>query len=225
MTDTDTELASQRVKLKKNGDLVQENEGVERVVAHYDKESGHLEFATREDSVKLYQQVTAKIGSVNKGTQPSGNIIRSIGLIGEAKPSPSKVKRPKLGADGDAAYEQVKWYVDNDLPQAIIRYGIYTDAEGKPIRRHARMVMEETTDTRATVEDDDLPWVKKEKKSREKGPVAREVRIIEDKKAIIARRATNMGPEGEAPLTFTPAQVVGGFDVEDFDPADVAAED
>lgn len=209
------ELATVVVKFRKNGDLTIDEDGTKVIVAHYDRESGHLEFETKEHSVKLYQQITARIGTVQNGTQPSGLVIRSYGVKGEARSDTANVpKRPKLGPLGDTAEAVVEWYLKYDMPQAIIRYGIYTDARGNPIRKDCRRILEKTTDIRADVEDDDLPWVKTGSRTQEKTPVFREKEMIEVKGALVARRAT--------PLTFTPSEVVGGFQPED-DFADAAA--
>ena len=96
------------------------------------------------------------------------------------------------------------------MPQAIIRYGIMTDSKGEPVRKNARRVVQEMVDGRDT-EDEDTPKIKEGAKSWSKAPVRQEHRIIEGRNAIIARRGTNEGPDGEAPLTFTPNEVIGKF--------------
>ena len=201
------DIAALAVRMKANGDLIQRIDGTEVVVAHYDRGTGHLEFASREHSVKLYNQVTAKIGTVSKGTQPSGLTIKSIGIKGEDSPKPmSKLPaRPRLGPLGDSAEEIVQWYLDNNLTEAIVRYGIYTDANGKPIKKPVRRVIENSVDGR-NEGDDPVPTPRKGQ-SHEGGPVKREREVIELKSAIIARRATA--------LTFVPQEVVGGFEIED----------
>lgn len=206
----ETELVEAQVRLRKNGDLFQRADGHDTVVAHYDKTSGHLEFASEELSRKLYQQVTARLGTVNNGTEPSNNVIRTIGIKGQTKPDLKKLpKRPKIGPAGDTAEEFVQWMLDNDMTQAIIRYGIYTDASGQPVRKNVRRVMETTTDRRDDT-DDQLPEIKDGgggKRSYTKGPIFREREVTDLKNQIIARRAT--------PLTFTPNEVVGGYQPED----------
>lgn len=215
------ELATITVKLKKTGDLTIDDEGAPVVIGHYNRLSGHLEYTTREYSVKLHQQVTSVIGTVNKGKDVSGLEIKSIGIKGEARTDTKKLpKRPKAGPGGDTEYAQAAWYIENDLPQAIIRYGIYCDANGQPVRKNARRVIEETQDLRASHEDADLENVKDGPKTVSKAPVRRTHRIIEGKKVIIARRATQEGPDGETPMTFTQHEVVGGFQPdEEFDTA------
>lgn len=203
----ETELVEAQVRLRANGDLFQRADGHDTVVAHYDKASGHLEFATKEYSVKLYQQVTARLGSIKNGTMPSNNVIRTIGIKGQPKPDLKKLpKRPRLGPAGDTAEEFVAWMLENDLTQAIIRYGIYTDASGNPVRKNVRRLVETIADRRDQ-EDDDLPEVKDGNKSFTKGPIFRERESIDLKNQIIARRAT--------PLTFTPQEVIGGFQPDD----------
>jgi len=207
MPEESTELMEAQVRLRSNGDLYQRRDGTEVTIAHYDKGSGHLEFVTKEDSVKLYPQVTARLGTVSKGTQPSNNVIRSIGVKGEARPDLKKApKKPKLGRLGDAAEEVVQWYLDHAMEEAIIRYGIYTDAKGQPIRKNVRRIVEEIIDMRDG-EDEDLPEKKDGAKSFTKGPIYREKTTLDLKGQIIARRGT--------PLTFTPQEVVGGFQPDD----------
>ena len=203
--ETETELTEAQVRLKKNGDLVQRIDGSEVVVAHYDRTTGHLEFTTKEHSVKLYQQVTARIGTVAKGTEQSGLTIKSLGVKGQTVTESPRTKRPKMGELGDATPEVVEWYFDNNLPEFIIRYGVFTDSKGNPIRRDVRRVVESTVDNRE-MEDDSMPWVKTGAKTRDKSPIARTAELVTEKKAIIARRATHM--------TFTPQEVVGGFSVD-----------
>lgn len=202
----DTELANPKVKLRKDGTLVQNQDGAEVAVAHYNRTSGHLEFSTKENSVKLYQQVTSRIGSVSGGTQTSGLVIRSIGVKGQAKVSGKLPPKPKMGRAGDAGEEIVQWYLDNDMPQAIVRYGIYTDANGKPVRKNVRRVMDVTQDNRE-LDDEDIEQVRDGRNTKTKAPVSRRSEVIEEKNAIIARRAT--------PLTFTPQEVVGGWQPDD----------
>ncbi len=206
-TDTqETELTEAKVRLKGDGTLVQRIDGKETVVARFDKTSGRLEFETKENSVKLYQQVTARLGTVSNGTQPSNNVIRSIGVKGDPKPAAGIPKRPRMGELGDATPEVVEWFFEHNMPEAIIRYGVYTDAKGKPVRKNVRRVVTKTTDNRDQ-DDSSLAWVKTGAKTQEKSPVTREQEVIEEKNAIIARRATHM--------TFTPQEVVGGYQPDD----------
>lgn len=215
------ELASAKVRLRKNGELIQRIDGEEVVVATYNRDTGFLEFATKKYSVDLYNQVTAKIGTVNNGKDPSNLTIRGIGVKGEARPNMAKApKKPKLGPLGDTAEDIVQWYLDHDLPQAIIRYGIYTDSSGKPIRKKVRRILSPIVDHRATLDDDELQWVKDSKGSQTKTPVGIEHELIEINNALVARRATA--------LTFTPQEVVGGFtpdEDDDYVTAEQAKED
>lgn len=206
-TDQETELTESKVRLKRDGTLCQMIEGKENKVAHYDRTTGRLEFETKEYATKLYQQVTARIGTVSNGTQQSGLVIRSFGVKGEKPVDTAGIpKRPRFGPLGDATPEVVEWYFEHNLPEAILRYGVYTDAKGKPIRKDVRRVLESTVDRRDQT-DDTLPWTKTGNKTQDKVPVAREHEVITAKNAIIARRATSM--------TFTPNEVVGGFAVDD----------
>ena len=201
--------------MKASGDLVIRVDGKEVVIASYNKESGELIFATKDYSVRYYQQVTARIGSVNNGTDVSGNVIRTMRVKGDAVTKPT-TKRPRLGAEGDAAEDIVQWYLDNDMPQAIVRYGIYTDDKGQPVRKHVKRMVKNTVDNRNLL-DEDIQQVRDGAKSVTKSPVSIEPELIEEKKGIIARRATR--------LTFTPNEVVGGWQPDDdFEEAAVARE-
>jgi hypothetical protein len=203
----ETELTAEPVKLRKDGTIVQAQDGKDVVVAHYSRETGHLEFETKEGSVKLYQQVTARIGTVSKGTQPSGLVIRTIGVKGEKRPDLAGIpKRPKMGKLGDCTPEVVEWFFEYNLPEAIIRYGVYLDNKGKPVRKDARRLVKTIVDNRE-LEDDQLEWVKQGKNTQAKAPVSEQGELVEAKNAIIARRATH--------LTFTPKEAVGGFELED----------
>lgn len=211
---------SDKLKLRRNGDLTITVDGHKTIVAHYNKDSGLLEFETKKYSVDYYTQATACIGTVGDGKEVSGNVIRSITVKGEDRPDAKHLpKKPKMGPLGDATEEVVRWYLDNDMAQAIIRYGIYTDEKGQPVRRNVKRVMQTTVDQRFDTEDNDIEAVKDGRSSVTKAPVRREGELIEDKNQIIARRAT--------PLTFTPQEVVGGFTPEDddFAPASVSGEE
>ena len=205
MTEQEIELTEATVRLKKDGTLYQKIEGQETEVAKYDRATGHLECATEEFSRKLYNQVTARIGTVNHGKEQSGLTIKSFGVKGQPRNLP-KTKRPKLGPLGDSAEEVVQWYLDYDLAQAIIRYGIFTDKDGKPVRKTVRRIVQETVDNR-DLDDSQLEWMKTDAKSQEKSPVQRVGEAVTTKNAVIARRATA--------LTFTPEEVVGGFSLDD----------
>lgn len=201
----ETELDSTKVRMKSSGDLVIRVDGKEVVIAHYTQPTGLLEFTTKENSVRYGQASTARIGSVSNGTEVSGNVIRNIRVKGDEVVVP-KTKRPKMGPEGDAAEDIVQWYIDNDLPQAITRYGIYVDDKGQPVRKDVRRLVKNTVDNRNLL-DEDLPAVRDGAKSVTKAAVTIEPELIEEKKAIIARRATR--------LTFTPNEVVGGFQPDD----------
>jgi hypothetical protein len=198
-----TETDSDKVVLKRSGDLTIKEEGQDVVIAHYDKNKGHLEFVSKEANAKYYNQVTARIGTVSNGTQPSNMVIRSIAVKGEqAADLKNAPKRPKLGPLGDAAEDVVQWYLSYDMPQAIVRYGLFCDENGKPIRKAVKRVLENTVDQR-DLDDEDIEPTKDGRSSKVKAPVARQREVIEMKDAYIARRATA--------LTFIPQEVVGGF--------------
>lgn len=215
---SESEIEQAKVKLRANGDLTISEDGTAVIIAHYDKKTGILEFTTKEHSVKLYNQVVARIGSVSGGTQPSGNVIRSICVKGEkAVADKAAPKRPKLGPLGDAAEDIVQWYLDYNMPEAIIRYGIYTDERGEPIRKNVRRKLLELVDKRDD-ESDETRLPKAKGQSVDNGPVRMEGEFQYLDKAYIARRATA--------LTFTPNEVVGGFQPDDdFEPAQMEATD
>lgn len=199
----DNELETQRVRLKSNGDIVHGNGTAEILVAHYERSTGRLEFTTRKHSVDFYTQCTSRIGSTNKGTESSNLVIRSVGVKGDPIIDPKKIpKRPPMDQKGDAGEATVRWFLDYNLPEAIIRYKIYTDAEGKPVLKPVRRLVVETVDKRATHEDKQLKW-QPIGEGEEKAPVMNEGYYIEHDKAIIAQRATD--------LTFQPQEVVGGW--------------
>src|SRR6478609_1057306 len=205
---TEQELDSTKVRMKASGELVIRVDGKEQVIAQYDKTTGTLEYTTKDNSVRYNSQVTARVGTVSNGTEPSGNVIRNIRIKGDEVAKP-KTKRPKMGPEGDSTEDIVQWYLDNDMPQAIVRYGIYTDAKGNPIRKHVKRLVKNTVDNR-NLDDDDIQAVKEGPKTVTKAPVAIEAELIEDRQGIIARRATR--------LTYTPNEVVGGYSPdEDYD--------
>ena len=74
------ELATITVRLHKNGDLSIDEDGLKVIIGHYDRNSGHLEFTTKEYSVKLYQQAVSVIGTVNKGKDESGLVISRMSV-------------------------------------------------------------------------------------------------------------------------------------------------
>jgi hypothetical protein len=216
------ELESAQVRFKKNGDLVQRIDGGEIVVAHYDRATGHLEFATKKASVDLYQQVTARIGSTNKGTETSGLVIKTFGIKGEARSAPAG-KRPKMGPEGDGAPVFVHHMVTKEPPEAVIRYKIFTDANGEMVRKRVRRVIETTADRRETT-DDRLPWIVTGAKTQEKSPVARDNKVVEVRNAIIGQRPTRYEDDPDVldelgvdklEAIFSPSEVVGGWTPED----------
>ena len=220
---TETELEALSVKLRKTGELTVTDDGKDTVIARYDRASGHLEFETREYSSKFYNQVTARIGSVNRGTQPSGNVIRSITVKGDPKQEATGGKRPKAGPEGDATPAVVDWYVKNALSEAIVRYGIYTDAAGKPLRKKVNRLVEVTIDDREIRKAPKVP-VLEVGQSAEGGLVRREKRLVEVRSAIIARRSTRFEDDPDVleglgveklEALFLPQEVVGGWNPED----------
>jgi hypothetical protein len=221
------ELKEEKIRLKKDGTLVQKQDGNDVVIATYDKASGHLEFETAEFSRKYYNQVAARIGTVQNGTQPSGNVIRTMGLKGQPKPSKAGPKRPKAGPEGDGDPVVVNFYVTTPERklEAIVRYGIYTDKEGNFIRKKVRRVVETRNDYRH-LEDDQIPYTRTGPRTQDKSPVSIGHKVVEVRNGIIARRGTRHEDDPEVldrlgvdklEALFTPQEVVGGFAVDDED--------
>ncbi len=205
-----SDLDSIKLTLRKNGDLTVTEDGQQVVVAHYEPKTGHLEFMTKEGSARYYNQAVTRIGTVAKGTQVSSMVVRSMGVKGDTpkKIDPKAPKKPKLGRLGDAAEDYVAWMLKYDLPQAIIRYGIYVDENGDPIKKRVRRIVEHSVDNR-NLEDAQIQPVREGPNTQSKGPVTRENELVDGdgEPQIIARRATA--------LTFTPQEVVGGYQPED----------
>lgn len=192
--------------MKKNGELVQRIDGTEVIVATYDRNTGHLEFETKEYSIKLYNQVCAKIGSINKGTSPSGLTIKSMGVKGEVRDlSKNAPPKPRFNPSlGDTDPPRVRWYFKYNPSEAFIRYQVYLDPNGQPIRKRVKRRNVELVDDRSG-EDGFSDETRQIGKNRwEKGPIGERVSVEFLDDQIIARRATCM--------TFTPNEVVGGFD-------------
>ena len=224
---TETELEKLHVRLKGNGDLVQVADGVEKLLAHYEEKSGYLEYASKEIAAdkdlcyRITSRITQTKGAAGMSVDPSGKKITNFGIKGEVRPDLKKLPpKPKLGPLGDAAYATAKWYHDNDPAQFKIRYRCILDENGDFILKHARRVVVETIDQRDR-EGTDLGKTPEGAKSFTTGPVSRVGDVYENTRAIIAYRETHPGPNGEPPLTFTPQEVVGGFQP-DQDMQDVA---
>ena len=217
---TEAEVEESKIRLKRDGHLVQVIEGTEVPVAFYDKKTGYLEYESQKIAMDkdLPRKITARI-TMTKGegtaVHPSENVIRNVGVKGQARPDPKKLPpKPKKGPLGDAAYDIAKWYFDNDPTQAKILYKCVLDANGDFVRKHAKRVVVTMIDER----DQDgasLGRTQEGKASFTTGPVSRVGDIYENQHAIIAYRETHPGPDGEPPMTFTPQEVVGGFQPDD----------
>lgn len=197
-----------QVKLRKNGDMTITEDGAHTIIAHYDRKTGHLEYVSKTYATTLHAQCVARIGTVANGTLPSNLVIRSTGVKGDEANAiaAGAPRRPRLGPEGDSAEDYVEWMLKYNLPGAITQYGIYTDDKGQPIRKQVRRVVTNLVDARND-EDDEIVKVKDGSKTWSKAPVTRAIQIIEKDDAVIARRATRG--------TFSPAEVVGGFQPDD----------
>lgn len=201
------------ITFKKSGELTQDIEGVTTVVATFDRKTGHLEYETQEFANKLVRQITAAIGTTNKGQTSSGLIISTMSVKGQAKDEPKGVipKKPKRDPQyGDQTPELVKWYFDYYPHEAYLRYGVFLDADGKPIVRKVKRKTTEIIDDRdgemGIEEANEGKGERKGPKTWEKGPITTRA-YLETTEGIIARRATCM--------TYAPQEVIGGFDMGD----------
>lgn len=227
--DSETEaLEAKKVRLRQNGDLFLRADGKDTIVAHFDSKTGNLEFVSKDASTKYYNQVVARLGTVNQGKDVSNLTIRSVTIKGDApinlKNAP---KRPKLGVEGDAAYDFVKWCLDYAPAEFNARYGPYLDDKGNYVRKAAHRIVEYTVDRRNSHEASQLEAVPDGlgPSSKVKAFVTREREMLQNERAIIARRGTHQGPNGESPITFTPQEVIGGWTPDDeYEPQTLEAE-
>lgn len=198
-----------KVSFRKNGDLSVTEDDKLVVIAHYDRKTGHLEYASKDYQTRYGSEITVRISTVAKGTQPSANVIRSFGIQGVERPDlKGAPKCPKKGELGDAGEDFVAWMLKWDMPQAIVRYGIYCDENGEPIKKKVRRVYENTFDNRQGKRRD-AKMEPEIGQSLEKGPVFRE-QIEDVTEGYIAVRATA--------LTFTPGEVIGGWQPSEEEP-------
>lgn len=204
------EIATEPVKFLKNGDLTQDIDGSKVVVAHYDRKTRHLEFATLEFSQKLIRQVAAAIGTVNKGTQSSGLTIETMGVRGQERDKPTgKVPpRPRRGVLGDQTPAVVEWYFKWYPQEAYIRYGVFLDENGEPVRKRVKRLTKEIVDDRegaiGLADRNEGRGTQTGPKTFEGGPIQQIAELEFKDDQIIARRSTHM--------TYSPNEVVGGFD-------------
>lgn len=204
------------IKLLKNGDLVIETPDGKEKIAYYDRRTGDLEYMSEHVS-KLHARGCAfAIGTINKGKTPSGLAIRTIGVKGQERDDLSKApSKPKADPQlGDQTEAVVKWYFAWSPKEAIRRYGVFLDADGKMVRRKVRRKYKEFIDDRADgyygLEDkNEGKGLQIGKGKFEKSAVAILSSNEEFDDQIIAQRATCM--------TFHPNEVVGGFDASDFE--------
>lgn len=208
------ETATDAVSFRKDGSLFQAIDGTPTKVAHFDRKTGHLEFETAEYSTKLIRKVTAAIGTVNKGTLPSGLVVSTMSVKGQERDKPSGKVPPKPKRDpkyGDQTPKLVEWYFRCYPKEAYLRYGVFLDDQGEPIRRKVKRKLTEIVDDRAgdygIEAQNEGKGAQVGPKKWENGPIQVSVsqETVDDQ--IIARRATHM--------TYTPSEVVGGFEYAD----------
>jgi hypothetical protein len=220
----ETASTAEPIVLRKSGDLVLEVDGREEVIAHYDRKTSDLEYATLAMSKAHQRGCAFAIGTINKGKTVSGLQIKTFGVKGVPRDDVSKApkmpkKDPLLGDQTDAL---VKWYFAWCPKEAYIRYGVYLNADGEPVRRNVRRRWVEFIDDRADglygLEDlNDGKGQQIGKGKFEKAAVAERKSYESLDNQIIARRATCM--------TFHPNEVVGGFDSSDDSDEQVAVEE
>lgn len=199
------------IVLRKNGDLILEIDGKDEVIAHYDRKTGDLEYATTAISKAHQRGCAFAIGTINKGKAVSGLTIKTFGVKGVPRDDVSKApampkKDPQLG---DQTEELVKWYFRWSPKEAYIRYGVFMGPDGQPVRRKVKRKWQEFIDDRADglygLEDkNEGKGMQVGKGKFEKAAVAtlNSFEILEDQ--LIARRATCM--------TFHPNECVVPFD-------------
>lgn len=206
------------VTFKSNGDLVRTIEGKDTLVAHYDRETGELEFETEKDSVKYMRQVTAAVGTIENGTKSSGLVIKSTFIKGRPKDKPGGSIPPKPAFNpnlGEVDPARVDWYFKHYPQQAYVKYGVFLDADGEPIRRTVRRKLTNLVDDRSTGEHgleeaNDKKGLRVGPSSWERAPIGELVAIEQYENQMIARRPTPSLP-GAKVVLFSPLEVVGGF--------------
>jgi hypothetical protein len=204
------------IVLRKNGDVVEidKQAGTETKVAHFDRKTSDLVYETATIAKHLQRGIAFAIGTINNGKAQSGLVIRTMGVKGQprddlTKAPPKPKKNPMLGDQTD---ELVKWYFAWSPKEAYVRYGVYMDANGQPVRRKVRRKWKEFIDDRV----DGLYGLEDENEGKgmqigkgkwEHGAVAERTSYEVLDNQLIARRATCM--------TYHPNEVVGGFDASD----------
>lgn len=204
------------IKLLKSGDLVIETNDGREVIAHYDRRTADLEYASERISKMHARGCAFAIGTINKGKTPSGLVIKTIGVKGQPRDDLSKAPpRPKMnGPIGDQEESVVKWYFAWSPREAIRRYGVFVDSEGQMVRRNVRRKWVEFIDDRADglygLEDkNEGKGLQIGKGKFEKSAVAEMKSFEHLENQIIAQRATC--------ITYHPNEVVGGFDASDYE--------
>ena len=185
-----------------DGTIVRNYKGKKTVLGHYDEESKHLEFESKEISIKFRPQILTAIGTDNEGTQSSGRTVRSMSIKGQKREEPKADIPPRPKMDpllGQATPAVVEWYFKYKPQEAYVIYGVKLDKNGEPIRKNVRRKIVEVVDNRDS-DDDNLESIKVGAKSWTKGPIVQGTRVIEEKNAIIASIATHM--------TFLPEEAV-----------------
>lgn len=206
--------ATEALSFHKDGGLFQEIDGQTVKVAQFDRKTGHLEFETAEYSTKLIRKVTTAIGTINQGKTPSGLRIATMGVKGQPRDTPQgkvPAKPKRDNAYGDQTPALVEWYFKYYPREAYIRYGVFLDENGEPVRRKVKRKTTEVVDDRSgehgLMDRNDRKGAQVGPKAWENGPIGQQVTLEALDDQIIARRATHM--------TYAPGEVVGGFEYSD----------
>jgi hypothetical protein len=215
-----TKPSAAPITLSESGQLFQNTDGEKVLVATYDAKTGHLEYESLEVSKTLKRGIAFAIGTINKGKSASGLSIKTMSVKGQERDVPSGNIPPRPKKDrmlGDNTPAIVEYDFRYFPRQAYINYEVFLDSSGEPVRRNVRRLVTRLLDDR----DDSQGFSQENRQTGkgrwEKGAVMEEKEFIFKDNQIIARRATHM--------TFTPNEVVGGFDASDDSDDHIAQEE
>ena len=219
---TDTKENVISVTFLSNGDLVQTIEGADVKKAHYDRETGSLEYETEEAAVRLSRQILSAIGTIDKGTKTSGFVVKSVGIKGRPVDKPGRNIPPKPPFNpqyGEVDPPRVDWYFSHFPQQAYVKYLVFLDEKGEPIRRTVKRRLTELVDDREgkiglAESSEGGKGTRVGPKSWEAGPIVEQHMEETFEDQIIARRPTPW-KRGAKFVLFSPLEVVGGFSTGD----------
>jgi len=137
-----TETQKPAYELTEDGEVIFTKKGKSTVLATYDEETGHLEFADKRADSFYRAQIIRAITEDTEGIQ-SPNKIKSMGIKGQKQDEPKDdaPDRPKAsGLLGDKTPEVVEWYFRYRPQEAYVRYGVILDKSGEPVTAHCKRV-------------------------------------------------------------------------------------